>query len=992
MPKRKSHLRGLTLAVAVLGVGALGFYLLRPERVPDYRLLTDAEIAFRAGRFDEAEQLALSIDEDSGHRPAALLLAGKAAMRASRQRQAIGHLAGIPGSLGDVSAAAALLTGDSLYALGRATEAEASYRRALAIQPEFAEAHRRLAHLLGAVGRRAESVPHLFELLKQRRIEITELILLGDPWPDLSEPEEIDRLLAAVPADPRPLLGTARGAARNNRLVEAESLLRRVVAADPHPIEAQAWLGWTLLLAGDAEPFLRWHAQLPAAADGHPQIWLVRGMWARGRGESREAIRCFWETVRRDPNHDVANYHLSVLLNAEGDAASAAKFQERAQRLYDLFARLRMIYFDRQDLSQIPNARQELRTVGQLCEALGRLPEAHAWYKIAQSVGKDEDERIRDDLARLENQLSANPVQTSTAANPARVIDLSKYPLPNWTPSPRPEPAEDAADRQAAISFVDSAAATGIDLLAYNGGDAATPGSRLLESYGCGVAALDYDADSWPDLYFTQACPWPIGDGQPRYPDRLYRNLGGGRFEDVAAATGLGDERFSQGVSVGDFDNDGFADLYVANLGANRLYRNNGDGTFSDVGAAAGLAATGWTTSCLVADLNGDTLPDLYDVNYVPGDSGIEQQCIVRGHPGTCQPAMFPAEDDRFYLNLGDGRFEERAAAAGLTGPNGRGMGIVAADFDGSGRLSLFVTNDGTANFYFVNETTERGADPAFVDRGLICGLALDGDGRSLASMGIAAGDADGNGLLDLYVTTFLDEPKPLFLQQTAGSLFVDATAQAGLRDVSLPVLGFGTQFVDGDLDGRLDLIVANGHVEDYGFLGKPYAMPPKFYRNLGDARFVELPPDGLGPYFAGNYLGRGMARLDWNRDGREDLAVSHMDQPVALLTNTTADAGHFLAVQLRGVASDRDAIGTTVSVTAGDKTWVGQLTAGDGFQASNQRQLVFGLGRHEKIDQMTIRWPAGGQQTFLDLAADSELLFIEGRDEPAALPTARRQ
>src|SRR6185437_13094424 len=332
-------------------------------------------------------------------------------------------------------------------------------------------------------------------------------------------------------------------------------------------------------------------------------------------------------------------------------------------------------------------------------------------------------------------------------------IDLSDFALPRWDadiPTSKPATPELAKYH---TRFAEAAASAGIDFR-YFASQINDDGSRRMFQFtGGGVAVLDYDADGWPDLYLAQGCRWPPVAGQTEHMDRLYRNRGDGTFEDVTAQGRLAEDRFGQGVAVGDFNNDGFPDLYVANIGANRLYMNQGDGTFEDVTQSAGIQGEACTSSCLLADLNGDGLPDIYDVNYVQAADVYERVCSQNGKPRACAPTVFEPQPDRFYLNLGDGRFAERTEAAGMNVGGGNGLGIVAGDLDGSGRLSLFVANDQDANFYWSNETAELGAPPRFVERGVLSGLAYDGDGKALACMGVAAGDADGDGRLDLFVT-----------------------------------------------------------------------------------------------------------------------------------------------------------------------------------------------------------------------------------------------
>jgi hypothetical protein len=351
-----------------------------------------------------------------------------------------------------------------------------------------------------------------------------------------------------------------------------------------------------------------------------------------------------------------------------------------------------------------------------------------------------------------------------------------------------------------------------------------------------------------------------------------------------------------------------------------------------------------------------------------------------------CDPRIFAAEPDQLFFNCGDGRFEDISRECGIDVPHGKGLGIVAADFSGSGRPNLFIANDGTGNFYFLNQTQRPGDRPAFREGALEAGLAYSENGGAQASMGIAASDADGDGLIDLYVTNFYNESSA-FYHQTSPNFFEDAKRRFGLREPTLFQLGFGTQFLDGDLDGFPDLIVANGHVDDNSDERKPYRMRPQYFRNLGGTRFEELGPETLGSFFAGEYLGRGLARLDWNRDGKEDAVISHLDAPAALLTNQTRPAGHFLALRLVGTETSRDAIGTRVTCRIGDRSRQAQLLAGDGYMASNERQLILGLADSDEVTELTIHWPSGRVQRFLGVPANCHLLAVEGGQTLIRLP-----
>ena len=350
-----------------------------------------------------------------------------------------------------------------------------------------------------------------------------------------------------------------------------------------------------------------------------------------------------------------------------------------------------------------------------------------------------------------------------------------------------------------------------------------------------------------------------------------------------------------------------------------------------------------------------------------------------------CCPDAFAAAQDRLFLSHGDGTFHDATEDSGLAVADGKGLGIVAADFTGTGLLSLFIANDAVANGYFINQTSSRGSTLVFQESAATFGLALDDAGLAQACMGVAAGDANGDGRVDLFVTNFFEQSNTLYLQQPLGH-FVDTTRRSGLRDASYRQLGFGTQFLDGDLDGRPDLVVTNGHVLDLSRQGVPYEMPPQYFRNRGDGRFEELPAALLGPFFEQRLLGRGMARLDWNRDGRDDFAVSHINASASLVTNVSPSPGNFLSVRLVSVTGDRDAFGSAVTVASGNAEWTQQLTAGDGYQASNERRLLFGLGNAEHVDILTIRWPSGRTETWNDLPANTDVIFRESSSTMPAI------
>jgi tetratricopeptide (TPR) repeat protein len=964
---------GLSACGAALLIAGLVSLYLRSTAQPPDRLLAEARRELARGHYARAEALARQVLVKVPGDGWALLVAAEAAVNQKNTDAALAYYleAADDGSPQYVSALFG--AGEILTHRARLSAAEEKLRQALIRDPHHALSHYRLAFILGITGRRWESVPHLLELVRARQYSAEHLLMLGDVERLANEETLLRSCREAVPDDPLPKLGEARLAIAHNDVRTAASLLREVVAVVPAETEAQARLGMLLLETGLPDEFAGWHRGLPTSADAHPEIWVVRGRWALEHNEPRAAARCFWEAVLRDPDHRLANYRLGQTLNELNEPDRAAPFLSRAQSLQQLATVLDGLFYDRHDTVSMHKAVL-------LAEPLGRIWETWAWARLGLSHDPTLD-WAAETVERLEPLLRPDLPRTLPNHNPARQVDLSSFPLPSWRfPGEYVSRQPAGTSRDSHIHFADIAVDAGIRFVYFNSHESSAPGARLFETTGGGVAAFDYDQDAWPDLYFTQGCRWPADASSRDYRDRLFRNLGDGRAADITDAAGLGDEHYSQGVATGDYNNDGFLDLYVANIGRNRLYRNNGDGTFADVSSAARLRGDSWTTSCLIADLNGDSWPDIYDVTYCTGDKVFSLLCPKDGLLRSCSPRAFDAAPDRVFLSRGDGTFEDVTESSGIDVPNGYGLGIVAADFDGSGHLNLFIANDETANFYFVNETVRRGGKLKFAERALVSGLAFDADGLAQACMGVAAGDANGDGLIDLYVSNFYNESDTLYVQQKGG-LFVDMTRQAGLRDPSFAPLGFGTQFIDGELDGLRDLVLTNGHIDDLRAIGQPYEMSPQYFRNLGGGKFHEVASTSLGKFFEGKYLGRGLARLDWDRDGKEDFGISHINSAAALVLNRTEKTGHYLALSLRGITGDRDAIGTSVRVSVGEKTWTQQLTAGDGYQACNERRLVFGLGEAIRIDKLNIHWLSGTEQTFSDVPADAEYIALEGRE-----------
>ena len=974
--RRDGHThRNLIVVAAIALVAAVsGLYLFRPG--PDNAsndLVLEARAALERNESALAERLARRAIAANEQVASARLIAGQAAAAREGFAEAVQHWREIPADAGDIAVQGALLAGNTLLdRLHRAREAEAMFRRALSIDEQNIEALQRLTFLLAAEGRATEAKPLILRLFEQRVVDVDQLALLGMGQGHIDAPELLRQCHLNDKSDPHLLLGLATSRTFDVSPEQAQVLLLAAVEQAPGLAEAQIRLGTILLKQRDASAFINWHDNLPPDAREHAGIWAIRGAWAQHLGETDVAMRCFWEAVRRDPNDRSAIYQLSQLLLREGNRSPVVPLAARIDQLQQLRQKEDLL-FNTEHTTLEP-----IRAVAEQLVELGRLWEAWGWCELAlrQSAREAWAVEMREDL---ETRLHAGVPLTLAAANPVANLDLSDYPLPAWR-APEEEMEANNPGSSGRITFAERSLEVGLAFSYFCDSRAADEGKRMYEFPGGGVGVLDYDLDGWPDIHLTQGCRWPVDRAAREHLDQLFKNDAGERFVDVTVSAFITEPNFSHGVSVGDFDNDGFPDLYVANIGMNRLFRNNGDGTFVEVTDSIKGAGARWTTSCVVADLTGDGLPDLYDVNYAEAEDIFERICRhADGVPRMCMPFHFPASQDQFYVNQGDGTFTEATADAGFEVADGKGLGIVAADFDGSGRLSLFIANDTTPNFYF-ERIGDRSGAARFREAGVSMGVAFNEQGRAEGCMGIAAGDVDQDGRLDLFIGNFLNETNTLYLQQKQGT-FVDATAAFQLAEPSLELLAFGAQFLDADLDGDLDLLVTNGHVDDVRAYDRQYHMRAQIFEKTAGGPFAELEPPGAGSFFASEHLGRGLASLDWNRDGRVDAVISHLDSNVALLQNESNVAGHFLQLQLCGVDSARDAIGATVAVTVADRTIVQQLTAGDGYQCSNQRLLTFGIGAAETVATVRVVWPSGITNTYEDVSVGGLFKCIEMSD-----------
>ncbi|MDP6717899.1 MAG: CRTAC1 family protein, partial [Pirellulaceae bacterium] len=531
-----------------------------------------------------------------------------------------------------------------------------------------------------------------------------------------------------------------------------------------------------------------------------------------------------------------------------------------------------------------------------------------------------------------------------------------------------PKPAGAPTTTESQICFVDIHESMGVNFV-YNNGDR---GKKLMvESTGGGAGWTDFDRDGNWDLFFVQG-GYPDGPLSENAPNQLWRKLGIDGFAQVQVEAGVGDQGFGQGVAIADFDNDGFDDIYVTNVGSNVFFQNQGDGTFIEVTTSAGVDTSLWSTSAAWGDLNSDGNLDLFVCNYLIYDVKNPLPCPHDdGTPGICFPQDLDAEQNVCFQNMGDGTFQEVSSEWNLIGrkSDSKSLGTVIADLTGDGYSDVLVANDGTANFLFVND-----GHGVFQERGLELGCAMSGEGTYQASMGIAVGDYDRNQFFDFYVTHFTEDSNTLYANLGPAG-FHDTTRVVGLHQPTLPLLGFGTVMADFDRNGSADLFVTNGHVDDYLAKEDLYAMPAQLFAYTGNKwRDVS---SLSGEFFSTRGVGRAVASCDFDNDGDLDLAVVHQNTPAALLRND-ASGNNWLKVHLIGMQSNRSAIGTTVRLRYGTLDLVQQIVGGGSYCATHEPVLIFGLGKATGSCSLEIRWPDGFVQQVVDVPTNQHMTFRE--------------
>ncbi len=802
--------RRWAVLIGILVVAATGAALaIRSQLFPATPKWEEIGRAATSGRWAEVDdKLARWIRVHPADDKARMMLA-KVRLRQQRP-DGVAEVLGPIGEMSPFWMEAQLILGELAIGERRAAQAERIFRRAAERNPKALEPRQRLLYLFSLQQRTAAARDMLWQMYKIRddpRILVDLVLeLLVDQQDVRGLAPELAEFVAKTPDDPFLRRAWGMELLYQGRAAEALPHLEAAAGSLVDDASGRFSLAECRILLSKPVEIDEVLGQMPEQPTDAAQWWLLRGRVEETTGLSDRALASFEQAVALQKEGREAHFRLSQLLKRLGRSEPARIHLELASRIDE---RIKAVRREHQAVRRggLPTDAALFERLGQLCRKAGMIKESRAWLEQSIKIESDRQEALAE-LARLRDVRDSLPF---ALANPQVAAGIGGA----------PGHAGDSTTGQTATAgkalragstvrpppFVDGSSRAGV-AFRYDSGS-----SRRLfiaDTMGGGVGLFDYDNDGWLDIYFVNGCAIPFDVQNPPRPNRLYRNQGDGTFRDVTVQAGVGGRGYGMGCTIGDYDNDGDDDLLVTALHGVILYRNRGDGAFDDVTASAGLVTDRWTTAAGFGDLDRDGDLDLVVVTYVDIRDDDSLACRdYSGRPIHCTPGRYPAALDLLFRNNGDGTFREVSQPAGFTGPDGRGLGLAIADFDADGKLDLFVANDASRNFLFRNLGEFR-----FEEVGETAGVAFNGSGRATASMGVVADDLDGDGQIDLFVTNLVNESSTFF-RNCGGGFFVDATLGAGLDAPSRPKTGFGVAAVDADADGRLDLFVANGHVDD---------------------------------------------------------------------------------------------------------------------------------------------------------------------------------
>ncbi len=920
---------------------------------------------YREGDWDAAaEAVYKALVQDPGNAEATLLASEVEAQRENHQA-AVDLLASI--NIGSRLGKRAIeMRSQQLLKLERRSQAADVLLAGIGVMPTAAEWRHRAWDLLNRTGRREEASLQADVLCRvglATEAELLSLVRRTDAFP----------FRLASDQDPRrhfePGLGMARWYFTQQQYQQALAELSKEYTAGFQSVAGCALYGRLLAETQIHEEMPVWHAKCTPNVTALGDYWAALGTLFLDQRHYEPAARALLEAVARNPSDSRCVSRLAKVFDALGFPDKAATFRERGIELAETTK-------DAEDLFDPASEMSARRGLTRSMLALGRPFEAIGWTISTLPAGADA--KLREMTAKRA-ELSGSDAALGLPSESALIdIDRDQFSLASAAGllqgSSKIAANVNAGDVKilARPRLVNVAQAVGLEFRWYQDLQIDLARIPIHESVGGGIAVLDYDLDGWPDIYLAQGSGEPPSDACTR-SNELMRNVAG-RFEAVTEPAAANDFNYSSGLAAGDVNQDGFADLFLGSAGRNRLLINNGDGTFRDATPTLGTIDDRFTTSLAIADINGDALPDLFEANYIEMEGAfVLPEVDAEGTVYVPAPLLHKADSDRWFANHGDGNFVVHDVSREVAKP-GSSLGLMITDFDSDGSNEVFVGNDLRPNHFLVPYGENQLRNLADVK-----GVANGFSGASNGCMGIAPGDFNRDGEIDLHITNFYGESANLYLQTTGG--FTDYASRFGLEPLSHSLVGFGTKAVDVDRNGWLDLIVTNGHIFDLRHAGHEFEMPPQMLMSRGNRFELATVDDDIG-YWQQRYLGRSMASLDFDRDGAIDFLVGHLVRPLALLRNETQCDGQWIQLECVGTESERDATGTRFVVTAGREQFTQWVTAGDGYLCSDESVLDFGLADHQGPVQVDVFWPTGKKQSFSQLEPGHRYLVVEGEAE----------
>lgn len=954
--------KNAVIVITSLASALVLYVLVSMSRSDPDRLLRET---IRAATLQNPDETIVNLDSILAHYPDHVNTLMERVEYSRSESEKLMFLARVQQGPSQKVAGARLLEGNILLDQKRYRDALAAFREAVRLRPSFDEARYRLIPLQ-ALQRKPAAVREQLQAIREiRRLTLAEMVLWITADERLTPFSEavgyLEAFLQADPNDVDSLRALCIYLAEESQQDAAVGQLKAALQKTPNDPDLLALLGHFLLDGGQITQAAEVLNSLRPELGSSVEQWHALGQLAFASGDLKYARIAAEFAALSTPFERSRTYLYYRVLNALGNHEQTAEWQKRSATLNTLHTEVATVEIT--IVRKILDPRPVIRVAGLLLE-LNRPTEAREWIEMARSMNdaaqslSQLSQRCAEQLASYQEPVLISPGSAWNSADRLRHSVIA---------GPRQESGTVAS---AGILLTDSAREMGLQMVYENG---RTGLKYLVEAMGGGVSVVDFDHDGWPDLYCPQG--GSLGDG-PKLPpvsDQLFLNRKGTAFSNVSDPAGIREYGYSQGVAAADINGDGFDDIVVANVGRNTLFLNCGDGTFNDITDGSGIEmSSAMSSSVALADLDGDTDLDLYVVNYVD-----ELKICRDDHQqiATCNPASHAAAADELYENLGDGQFRDVSAAFNNGHTSGKGLGIMIARLDGDLQPDIFISNDTTPNFLFVNRTNADGLQ--FEELGFSMGVAVNGTGQVHAGMGIACADLDHDLRPDLYVTNFHREANSLFLQRDP-SVFQDSTTAAGLREPTLPRLGFGTQALDLDLDGWMELFVTNGHIDDQTDRDIEWKMAPQLFRTVDGLHWSDISSQS-GPFMHQKALGRGVSVLDANRDGRQDLAIGYQDRPLALLINESSAPGNSVVLCLIGVSCNRSATNTVVYWEIGGKRLMTELRGGDGYYCCNERRLTLGLGTSELAELIEIHWPDGKVDQLQNVIGNKSYLARQG-------------